>query len=65
MILQYTLIDMLYDVDDEIENELITNTEVKISESNLELSHFLLSEDWCNEWFPQITINFEINKVRS
>ena len=56
---------MLYDVDDEIENELITNTEVKISESNLELSHFLSSEDWCNEWFPQITINFEIKKVRS
>ena len=52
MTLQYTLIDMLYDVDDEIEIELITNIEVKISESNLELSHFLSSEDWCDEWFP-------------
>ena len=52
MTLQYTLIDMLYDVDDEIEIELITNIEVKISESNLELSHFLSSEDWFDEWFP-------------
>ena len=53
MTLQYTLIDMLYDVDDEIEIELITNIEVKISESNLELSHFLSSEGWCDEWFPK------------